>query len=174
VDYPGIKPGYQVTRDGQIRSPGGRILRPNERANRSYVSVVMASGKNSSIPLDVLVLSAFSGYVKNHRPEHHDDDPRNCHIDNLTWSAEPRKRALHKQSRVVKRKRAGRSAVSMVVVKAYRMYEANGVLLGVQDSGEGLLSIAEVSVPLTPEQLSGLTHIAARVKEVNALMGVGK
>jgi hypothetical protein len=54
------------------------------------------------------------------------------------------------------------------------MYEANGVLLGVQDSGEGLLSIAEVSVPLTPEQLSGLTHIAARVKEVNALMGVGK
>lgn len=168
-----LKPGYQVSSDGHMRGPQGKPVRLIQKHSRWYVSVVRASGQNTTLPLAKVVLATFAGFEPNRAPEFCDNNPLNCRADNLVWSEQPRKR-----SSSVPRKKTSRSRRrvaqprSVVVVKAYRVYEADGVLMCVQDSGEAILSTGDgTTLTLAPAQLTALGEIMARVSLVKLLLG---
>lgn len=85
-DIPGF-PGYSVTRDGRVRGPRGRDLKPRT-AHRGHLNVgaYLVPGKQVCLMVHIAVLLAWVGP----RPDglvgcHSDDDPSNNHVDNLRW-----------------------------------------------------------------------------------------
>jgi hypothetical protein len=185
VIIPGLKPGYQASREGVIKSPKGRKLKPTWRKKdgqlRSYVFTVV-DGRNTVMPVDVLVLSAYLGYMEDHEPLHLDGHLSNCRAENLSWSDEPVKKKLYLSTtrqkpvgdivsdEVTTRKKAPSGGGD---VEVYRTYLHGEVTAMVSDSGTGVISVGGTTLSLTSRQLLSLTKVASRIVEVNALMGIG-
>lgn len=160
------------------------------RSVRQYIST-MVDGRSTVTPLDILVLSAYFGYSEDCEPVYLDDDPMNCHIDNLAWSGAPvKKRAYRSRTGSVDKqvhhsdgdpinhaldnltfKPIKRSIPTEVEV--YRTYLHDEVTAAISDDGTGMVSVGGTTLSLTAKQLISLTKVAGRIAEVNALMGIG-
>lgn len=178
----GLREGYQVSRDARVRGQRGGLITPTQKHNRLYVSLVQVSGKSTTKPLDLLVLSAHGGYEPGHRPEHKDGNTLNCHADNLKWSDKPHKRGERpkKATPAPERKTSRISRTHKISdgVDTYRSYLLDDVLMMVKDDGSGILSVGArdseeiATMDLSAGQLRALTRVAARIAEMNHLMGI--
>lgn len=171
VEIPEMRPGYSASRDGKISSPKGRVLKPNMRQNRQYVSTQSESNQNRTTPVAVMVLSAYLGYQENHEPVYIDGDTMNCAVYNLRWSTTPSKRMG--RTKKAPRKEAAPILRQRSEVNVYRAYQNGEVVATVSDDGSGSVSVGGTTLSLTATQLYSLTRVATRIGEVNALMGIG-
>lgn len=76
VTDPKWQPGYTVSRQGEARSPQGKILKPSNQG-QLWVSLRRAGAGTSTTRLDKLVLTAFVGPApgEDFYLMHYDDDP---------------------------------------------------------------------------------------------------
>jgi hypothetical protein len=170
IGIPGLKPGYTASRDGKIQSPKGHELKSAVRKNGRQFIYTVVDGRNTVIPLDVLVLSAYYGYKENHKPIYKDGNALNCHIDNLEW----RSLGKHKKSDFIPGELTTRwRTPAGGKVETYRMYVSDDVTASVSDDGSGSIKVGTTTVSLTARQLNSLTKVAARIAEMNSLMGIG-
>ena len=88
-------PGYEVSENGAVRRtlPGhktyiGKLLRPKRHQFGYPRYGLTIQGKKKSFEAHILVLLAFCGPKPFPRAEarHHDGNPQNNHISNLSWS----------------------------------------------------------------------------------------
>ena len=79
---------FWVTQDGRCRGVSNKDLTPQIAADgRVYISMKSQGGSNTNIPLDRIVLEAFSEErpTPQHRVIHRNGDAQDCHLDNLYW-----------------------------------------------------------------------------------------
>jgi hypothetical protein len=203
VLIPGLRQGYQATRDGRIFSPKGKQLKPTIDKGKPRISVVMEDGNATSLLLATMVLSAFIGYMDNSVPVHIDGNLHNCYIDNLKWQEIPKKRPGrpkmdrkigtwvnglpeitpttewpaenwdYDRNQPLTSEPAKRKTPGGGKVETYRMYVSDDVTASISDDGTGSIKVGSTTVSLTAHQLRSLVLVAGRIGEVNSLMGIG-
>ncbi len=91
VAYPTIiKAGYRVSREGEMKTPTGRILTPNLQGQHVYVTFgANNSSGNTSRRLDKVMLESFRGPAPDPDmvPVHINEDTLDCSLKNLEWGA---------------------------------------------------------------------------------------
>lgn len=179
VVIPGLRKGYQASREGVVMSPAGHELKPNYRPNKRGFVYAVVDGKNSTLPVDVMVLSAYYGYEDHQEPLHLDEDLSNSRLENLCWTA--KKTPVKNKGGRPAKKRADSGESTQVTwshtprsdVQVYRTYLHDEVNAAISDDGSGMISVGGTTLSLTARQLVSLTKVAGRIAEVNALMGIG-
>lgn len=84
--YP-VHSGYTVYRDGRIRGPWGKILRPFPDS-RGYLRInIWSNGRWKQVSVHRVVCETFHGPKPSpkHGAGHGDGNNRNNHADNLRW-----------------------------------------------------------------------------------------
>lgn len=74
-------PGYEVSADGQVRSPSGRVLMPQRNGRYGYLKVAL--GRSNQRYIHRLVAAAFIGPVEGMDVDHIDGDTANNVVTNL-------------------------------------------------------------------------------------------
>jgi hypothetical protein len=181
VIMPGLREGYQASRDGVIKSPMGHELKPMVINGRAYVSA-RVHGKWAKIPVALMVLSAYDPThpQEGMHPDYHDKDPLNCRLENLFWAADgPTEKLKDFKKRGSKKRVFGESTqvtgthTPRSDVQVYRTYVSGEVMAAISDDGSGSISVGGTTLSLTARQLRSLTLVAGRIAEVNSLMGIG-
>lgn len=88
VTNPKIGGQYWISRDAQIQGVTGTLLTQKPHTDgRLYVNVQSQRGGNTTMPVDRLVLEAFTGLrpTPSHRPRYRNGDKGDCSLDNLYW-----------------------------------------------------------------------------------------
>lgn len=126
-----IPPGYTITRDGQVKGPSGRWLKPSMQGNYVRISIEV-DGVKSSVSLARLVCEAFHGPPPPERPlpVHLDGDGHNNHADNLKWGTrkEASERRTHPGLPTIRGEGHPNAALTWEEVRSIREdYAAGGV-----------------------------------------------
>jgi hypothetical protein len=186
VNYPRVAPGYHVSLYGEVRSPRGKILKPNVQSGNLWVSVMLDDTRaQGSVRVDRLVLSAFEHYEPYLTPDHIDDDGQNCQLVNLRWreptpteeaalKAQVARRANQAKKKPVKKAVPAEPEVaSRGEVEVMRIYRHGGLTIPVSPAGE----IPAKALPqgkLSAAKVASLAKILTRIDEMNVVMGVGR
>lgn len=181
----GVREGYEVSRDGLVASPQGKILKTNNAAGlQHWITMRAEDGSAKSARVDKMVLTAFVGEAPEGMiPIHLDDDPTNCRVDNLTWgppqlSTSP-DAVRHRQLRQ-KRPRVRRSSRAQEVsrpvgrprkpksagVEVLRLYRDGKLQITVDQNGSAKLP----KLTYSAEELARLAQLVSRAVEMNDLM----
>lgn len=180
----GIAEGYQVSLYGELRSPRGRLVKPQHVRGKVVVALKLANSANSTTAhLARLVLSAFDHPEPDLVPDYIDGDFTNCQLINLRWREptifEIRAKKAMAVARKTKKKGASKSRVAPAAprmaaeVEVMRVYKHGGLTIPVSPDGE----IPAKALPqgkLSAQKVASLAKILAMVVEMNTLMGLGK
>ena len=90
VVTPDIVTGYEVSRDGEVKAPTGKILTPQLLGNQLWVALRRSDKEawvSRTCRVDRLVLEAFGQLPATDKdmPIHQDGDNLNCALSNLAW-----------------------------------------------------------------------------------------
>lgn len=101
-DIPGF-PGYSVTRDGRVKGPSGKWLKPHVHSRHGYLALTLRiNRRDRTLYLHRAVLLAWVGPCPSGMEScHGDGNSANNHVDNLRWdthAANMVDRARHMES----------------------------------------------------------------------------
>ncbi len=167
--------GYEVSQHGEVRSPKGKILKPNKQGSHLWLSLRTRTGSGiSSARLDRLVLSTFlepppPGFTF---PSHLDGNTLNCDLSNLTWASEPAVKEPEPAAPPVRRQRKAKAKTVAPKggseVEVLRVYKRGSLQLSVNVNGQGELSKKS---RLTTDDMATLADLLQRAVEMNRIMG---
>lgn len=173
IQLEGIIEGYVISRDGQVQSPNGTLLKAAVISRAARVQL-RREGLMSSQPtrLDKLMLWTFDNPDLDGTPIHVNGDPVDCRLSNLKWGEDAAivedEPVIEKpvKAKVTKaRKKLAPTGGSRLEVKVSSLYECGGLTVRVDDKGVAKLP----KVTMTPANMLALAAINEKVNEMNRM-----